>query len=159
MLRGIAGTSTLPWAVIGDFNEVIHGHEHDGVGNRSQAQMDAFWDALDTWGFTDIGYTGNSGRFERRVSGGTFTRVRLDRCVASSEWVLSYPNASLEHKDSASSDHSALLLKLDVHACMHEEQASLAVLFICDIDTLCCLQVSIHLCCSCMQILTFLLPA
>lgn len=117
MLRGIAGTSTLPWAVIGDFNEVIHGYEHDGVGNRSQAQMDAFRDALDTCGLMDIGYTGNKWTFERKVTGGTFTRVRLDRCVATAEWLLSYPDAILEHKNSASSDHSALLLSVDVNAC------------------------------------------
>ena len=42
MLRGIAGTSNDPWVVIGDFNEVLHAHEHDGTGQRSQAQMDAF---------------------------------------------------------------------------------------------------------------------
>ena len=54
MLHGIAGTSNEPWVVIGDFNEVLHAHEHDGIGQRSQAQMDSFRDAIDTCSF--VGY-------------------------------------------------------------------------------------------------------
>ena len=104
--------------VIGDFNEVLHGYEHDGVGSRSQAQMDGFRDALDTCGLSDIGYTGTDWTFEKKVAGGTFTRVRLDRCVANPEWAFSYPSANLEHKATASSDHVALHLRLDgLHAC------------------------------------------
>ena len=59
MMRGIASSSSLPWATLGDFNEVLRADEHDGIGNRSQAQMDAFHDALDTCGLADIGYQGN----------------------------------------------------------------------------------------------------
>lgn len=78
--------------------------------------MDAFRDALDVCGLTDVGYTGNDWTFERKVAGGTFTHVRLDRCVANSDWMLSYPAATHEHKTTATSDHAALLLKMDVHA-------------------------------------------
>nr|XP_045088271.1 uncharacterized protein LOC123496916 [Aegilops tauschii subsp. strangulata] len=118
MLTGITALSSLPWVVIGDFNEVLHAHEHDGVGQRSQVQIDAFRDAIDTCSLLDIGYTGNSWTFEKKVTGGTFTRVRLDRCVATPEWMLAFPQAELEHKVAASSDHAPLLLRLDhVHAC------------------------------------------
>ena len=56
-LRGIAETQNRPWAVLGDFNEVLHIHEHDGEGARSQAQIDGFREAIDTCGLSDIGYT------------------------------------------------------------------------------------------------------
>ncbi|XP_073354033.1 uncharacterized protein [Aegilops tauschii subsp. strangulata] len=62
MLKGIVGTTNLPWVVMSDFNEVLQAHEHDGVGSRSQGQMDAFRDALDTCGLTDLGYIGRSYR-------------------------------------------------------------------------------------------------
>ena len=68
MMRGIVGSSNLPWVVMGDFNEVLCAHEHDGVGNRSQAQMDAFRDALDTCGLTDIGFIGRNWTFEKKVT-------------------------------------------------------------------------------------------
>lgn len=112
MMRGIASSSSLPWAALGDFNEVLRADEHDGVGNRSQAQMDAFRDTIDTCGLADIGYQGTPWTFEKRVTGGTYTRVRLDRCVASPEWSLAFPSAKLEHKNTASSDHAATLLTL-----------------------------------------------
>ncbi|XP_073360371.1 uncharacterized protein [Aegilops tauschii subsp. strangulata] len=74
--------------------------------------MDAFRDTIDTCGLADIGYQGTPWTFEKRVTGGTYTRVRLDRCVASPEWSLAFPSAKLEHKNTASSDHAATLLTL-----------------------------------------------
>ena len=75
MLRGIVRANDMPWLVLGDFNEVIQVHEHDGVGQRNQARMEAFRDASDTCGLSDIGYTGNTWTFEKKVTGGTYTRV------------------------------------------------------------------------------------
>ena len=105
MLRGIVGANDIPWLVLGDFNEVIHAHEHNGVGSRSQAQMEAFRDALDTCSLSDIGYTGNSWTFEKKVAGGTYTRVRLDRAVENPAWSIAFPAAVLEHKSATTSDH------------------------------------------------------
>ena len=34
-LRDLAGSIHSPWVVMGDFNEVLHLREHDGVGQRS----------------------------------------------------------------------------------------------------------------------------
>ena len=118
MLRGIAGMSNDPWIVIGDFNEVLHAHEHDGIGQRSQAQMDVFRDAIDTCGLSDIGYKGQSWTFEKRVVGGTYARVRFDSGVANPAWVLAFPDASLEHLTAATSDHVPMMLRLQaMHAC------------------------------------------
>lgn len=106
-LRGIAETQNRPWAVLGDFNEVLHIHEHDGVGHRSQAQIDAFREAIDTCSLSDIGYTGSSWTFEKKVAGGTYTRVRLDRCFVNPEWALALASSALSHKNAASSDRSS----------------------------------------------------
>jgi endonuclease/exonuclease/phosphatase family metal-dependent hydrolase len=117
-LKNIAETQNRPWAVIGDFNEVLNLSEHDGVGSRSQAQIDGFREAVDTCGLSDIGHTGTNWTFERKVAGGTFTRVRLDRCLANPEWLVALPASTLHHKTAASSDHIPILLMLrDLHAC------------------------------------------
>ncbi|XP_073362594.1 uncharacterized protein [Aegilops tauschii subsp. strangulata] len=80
--------------------------------------MDGFREAIDTCGLIDIGYKGVPWIFEKKVAGGTFTRVRLDQCVASVEWCLNFPLAQLEHYTAATSDHSPLVLTVrEVHAC------------------------------------------
>ena len=117
MLRGIVGASDIPWLVLGDFNEVLHAHEHDGVGNRSQAQMDAFRDALDTCGLMDIGYSGIGWTFEKKVTGGTYTRVRLDQGVANPAWTIAFPSTIVEHKSAATSDHVPIYVRLVHDAC------------------------------------------
>ena len=68
-LKNIAETQNRPWAVIGDFNEVLNLSKHDGVGSRSQAQIDGFREAVDTCGLSDIGYTGTDWTFEKRLLG------------------------------------------------------------------------------------------
>ena len=73
---------------------------------------------MDTCGLADVGYRGSTWTFEKKVAGGTYTRVRLDRCVANAAWLLAFPSAVVEHKISASYDHIPILLKLmDTHAC------------------------------------------
>ena len=69
ILSDIRASSDLPWMLMGDFNEVLHASEHDGMGNRTRAQMEAFKDALDTCGLSDIGYSGLTWTFEKKVAG------------------------------------------------------------------------------------------
>jgi hypothetical protein len=111
-LCSIAGTSDLPWLVLGDFNEVLMQSEHEGVNPRGQGQMDGFRDALDICGLADLGYTGRRWTFEKKVSGGTFTRVRLDRAVADTEWNTIFPFAEVVNETAACSDHGPIVLKL-----------------------------------------------
>ena len=47
VLKGISTMSDLPWLCFGDFNEVLRPEEHDGVADRSNAQIQAFRDAVD----------------------------------------------------------------------------------------------------------------
>jgi exonuclease III len=42
MMKDIASTSSLPWLCLGDFNEVLHADEHEGVGHRTLTQMQGF---------------------------------------------------------------------------------------------------------------------
>ena len=81
MLKFIKSASPLPWMCIGDFNEVLHQFEHDGVGDRSPGQIAGFRDAVDICESADLGYEGTSWTFEKRVAGGTFCRVPLDRAL------------------------------------------------------------------------------
>jgi hypothetical protein len=96
-MKNIRDENNLPWLCIGDFNEVLCAEEHDGVGRRTQAQMAGFRDAVDFCGLCDLGFSGRPWTFEKKVSGGTFSRVRLDRGLATPAWLALFPEAQIIH--------------------------------------------------------------
>ncbi|XP_071679666.1 uncharacterized protein [Lolium perenne] len=69
---------------------------------------------MDVCGLADLGYTGIPWTFEKKVAGGTYCRVRLDRALASPCWSARYPMAEVKHLAStAMSDHLPILLELE----------------------------------------------
>ena len=86
---------------MGDFNEVLMHDEHEGIGNRSQAQIQDFRDAVDICGLVDLGFKWTRWTFEKTVVGGTFMRVRLDRVLGMPEWCGKFPAAMVEHLTAA----------------------------------------------------------
>ena len=55
-LKHLKGTSTLPWLEIGDFNEIVGLLEKEGGSTRLRQQMDRFIEAINFYGFRDLGY-------------------------------------------------------------------------------------------------------
>jgi hypothetical protein len=114
MLKYIRSTNDLPWLCVGDFNEVLHREEHVGVNERSWTQIAGFREAVDVCGLYDLGYRGVPWTFEKRVAGGSFFRVRLDRGLATPAWCARFPEAEVHHLAAyATSDHLPILVKLD----------------------------------------------
>lgn len=74
--------------------------------------MAGFREAVDDCSLMDMGYTGLPWTYEKRVAGGSFVRVRLDRCLADANWCSLFPGASVRHLGAAGSDHVPILLSL-----------------------------------------------
>jgi endonuclease/exonuclease/phosphatase family metal-dependent hydrolase len=110
MLKFIKASSPLPWLCVGDYNEVLHREEHMGVSERSNAQIQAFRETVDMCELLDLGFTGTAWTFEKKVSGGSYYRVRLDRALATASWSLRYPMAVVQHLTAAASDHSPIMV-------------------------------------------------
>ena len=110
LLKGLSFLNDLPWLCMGDFNEVLCPEEHQGAANRSNAQIQAFRDTVDICMLMDLGYQGRFWTFEKKVHGGHYCRVRLDRALASPEWSAMFPYATLRHLQAAKSDHSPIVL-------------------------------------------------
>lgn len=49
-------SNSLPWLVIGNFNEILYHYEKEGGRARSQRQLQDFHDALDDCELVDIGF-------------------------------------------------------------------------------------------------------
>jgi hypothetical protein len=110
MLKYIKSSSSLPWVCMGDFNEVLHRSEHVGVQERSNAHIAGFREMVDVCGLRDLGYEGRSWTFEKKVAGGSYCRVRLDRALATADWCTRFPLATVQNMTAATSDHGPILL-------------------------------------------------
>lgn len=74
-MKGLATYNSLPWLCMRDFDEVLRPDEHEGVANRSNAQIQGFRDTVDVCMLMDLGYQGRFWRFEKKMAGGSDTRV------------------------------------------------------------------------------------
>jgi hypothetical protein len=110
MLKHIRSSSALPWVCIGDFNEVLFRSEYEGVQERRFAQMEGFREMTDVCGLYDLGFEGRKWTYEKRVIGGSYCRVHLDRALATPDWSTRYPMATVTNMAAATSDHGPILL-------------------------------------------------
>jgi hypothetical protein len=108
-IRHLHAQSSLPWVLIGDFNEILYSHEKEGGNPRPQQFMQAFRDVLYDCNLEDLGFSGD--KFTWR--GGRICE-RLNRALANDAWLAMHPHASLHHLDSMRSDHRSILLETEV---------------------------------------------
>jgi endonuclease/exonuclease/phosphatase family metal-dependent hydrolase len=112
-LTALRASSTLPWLVVGDFNEVQWQYEHFSANLRAEAQMAAFRDCLQLCELNDLGFSGLPFTYDNKRAGSRNIRVRLDRAVADNSWRDIYSETEVVHLVSPCSDHSPLLVKLE----------------------------------------------
>ncbi|GMI81726.1 hypothetical protein HRI_001841900 [Hibiscus trionum] len=110
LLRLLNDSPSIPWLVIGDFNELLFSHEKRGGRLRSARQMDDFREALNECSLEDIGFQGQWFTWEWGRLQSNNIRERLDRGVANQLWCDLFPHYTLEHLGHSFLDHCPLLL-------------------------------------------------
>jgi hypothetical protein len=112
LLQRLNSQSALPWCCLGDFNELVRVEEKQGRLSRSENQMQRFHDALDDCGFIDLGYSGPSYTWtNNRV--GDMTWERLDKAVATANWLMLFPTAKVHYLEGRWSDHKPILVSTE----------------------------------------------
>ena len=110
LLKLIRDRSTLPWLVVGDFNEIACASEKEGGSSRQRRQMKLFTETLNWCGLRDMGFVGPRFTWLYQTADGGQIRERLDRVVASSAWAERFREARVHHLSNSASDHSVLAL-------------------------------------------------
>ncbi|KAA3490037.1 reverse transcriptase [Gossypium australe] len=110
LLRHLSGDHNTPWLVLRDFNEITSSFEKRGGRLRSERQMLDFRMALEDCNLIDIGFKGCWFTWERGRVKATNIRERLDRGVATLNWLELFPKHQIEHLTHSFSDHCPLLL-------------------------------------------------
>jgi hypothetical protein len=112
-LRHLSGLSPTPWLCMGDFNEIVSMSEIKGSTIRARKQMEEFRNALANCQLCDLGFNGPKYTWNNGREGATFTKERLDRAVANSEWRMMFENVKVQVMARRSSDHHPLLLNFN----------------------------------------------
>ncbi|GLT63047.1 hypothetical protein SLA2020_356410 [Shorea laevis] len=111
-LSTIANNISMPWMMIGDFNDVLDQSEKFGGNRICQARVRAYLECMNNCNMFDLGFVGNRFTWVNMRFSHQLIRERLDRAWANPEWKLLFPEAALFHLPRTSSDHCLILLVL-----------------------------------------------
>jgi hypothetical protein len=114
LLRELRDMSTLPWCIIGDFNDLLSQADKQGRHPHPNWLCEGFRCAISDCDLTDIHLDGYP--FTWIKSGGTphVIEERLDRAFANTEWLMLYPEVRLQNLLTSHSDHSPIILHTSV---------------------------------------------
>ena len=79
----------FPWFYTGDFNEILHQDEKDGVRPHNQSQINLFREFLHDSCLMDLAFKGCKFTWTTNPRDGIVTKKRIDRALANWEWRLS----------------------------------------------------------------------
>jgi hypothetical protein len=112
IMQRLKTRSSEPWVVIGDFNETMWQHEHFFETRGGERQMSDFQETLDACGLKVLGFAGLPWTYDNKKSGNRNVKIRLDRGVATQDWMDRFFDASITHFNLPRSDHCPLLLSV-----------------------------------------------
>ncbi|XP_074352985.1 uncharacterized protein LOC141692145 [Apium graveolens] len=113
MLEDLAGKSSLPWCIIGDFNYIVSRDEKQGGRVQPRWLMEGFSDASDRCELSDLGFIGDKFTWEKSRGSSSWVQERLDRGMATQAWKDLFPQAEVRVVDVTTSDHLSLYLYLN----------------------------------------------
>ena len=95
---------SVTWICTSDFNEITTQSEKKGGRVRPHSQMQPFHEALDEYGFMDMGFVGLNFTQHKHLTDYTVWEW-LDRVVATNSWFTKFPNTKIYHLDVTILDH------------------------------------------------------
>ncbi|KAL4361603.1 hypothetical protein GQ457_04G019930 [Hibiscus cannabinus] len=115
----LSASSDLPWLTGGDLNENLSDREKQGGRRRNPIYISNFRDCLSRQLLSDCKPSKGWFTWTRMGPNSITIRERLDRFLASSSWLLSFPNFNVYSKFYASSDHCFIVLNTVMDTTLH----------------------------------------
>ena len=113
-LQNLALHVSLPWVLLGDFNDMISDEEKLGGLPVNRTRMSAFRNCMDNCGLIDLGFHGPRYTWTNKsLCWHTTIREWLDRGLGNAEWATLFPTAEIHHLPKVKSDHCPILLSTD----------------------------------------------
>ncbi|GAU29062.1 hypothetical protein TSUD_278180, partial [Trifolium subterraneum] len=111
LLRALGNMSSIPWCIIGDFNDLLSQADKKGIHPHPNGLCMGFRQAVSDCDLKNIPIEGH--QFTWIKSRGTphVIEERLDRAMASTSWLQLFPHVRLTNLLASHSDHSPILLQ------------------------------------------------
>ena len=94
------------WAgLVGDLNDILSNLEKVGGPAREEWSFKAFRSFVSNCGLVDLGYVRHPYTWNNRRDGASNVRECLDRAIATYNWQICFPNATIFHLLPVGSDH------------------------------------------------------
>ncbi|XP_010555870.1 PREDICTED: uncharacterized protein LOC104825266 [Tarenaya hassleriana] len=106
--------TSRPWLLVGDFNQILHPHEHASPSSSCSLSsgMLEFQDCLFTSGLFDLTARGHFFTWTNNNTDNPITR-KLDRALVNEAWLLSFPESYARFDAPTPSDHCPCLVDMD----------------------------------------------
>ena len=111
-LSEVANLHTLPWLLLGDFNEVLCEEEKFGGRQVNLNRALEFKDCIDACNVIDLGFASPKFTWTNKRPISDLILERIDRCFANPEWRLLFLEATVTHLPCTFYDHHPVLVKL-----------------------------------------------
>jgi hypothetical protein len=106
--------SNEPWCIIGDFNDHLSPNDKRGGPERPAWLIRGFQQAVTDCNLYDLPLLGYQFTWFKSIGTTSSKEARLDRALVTSSWQDLYLNATLQTLVAPISDHTPLLLQLDL---------------------------------------------
>ncbi|XP_074377162.1 uncharacterized protein LOC141718680 [Apium graveolens] len=111
MIRRLSNASSLPWCILGDFNDLLYSSDKQGVHPHPGSLMEGFRKALEESMLYEIDLECGSFTWEKGRGSNDRVQERLDRSFATREWWLKFPLCNLSVITVPVSDHKPIFLE------------------------------------------------
>lgn len=110
LLRSLSSISSLPWCIIGDFNDLLTTTDKMGKHLHPQELLDGFKEAISDCTLSEIDLVGGSFTWENNRGKPNWIHEKFDRAFGNIEWWTKFPLCKLTLLHTVVSDHNPLLI-------------------------------------------------
>jgi exonuclease III len=111
LIDQLAQDTTNPkWLLFGDFNIIMYNHEKQGGNSMDSNIINLFRNTTNRYSMQDLGYSGEIFTWNNRQDDNNHIKERLDRFLASEDWLQTFPSYLNSHLVRYKSDHCPMLL-------------------------------------------------
>lgn len=106
-------TTSKPWLILGDFNEIRKREERVGTRARvSQANIEEFNNCIENSSLNELQSIGEELTWNNMRKGDEMIASRIDRAFGNQGWLEEWPNAKSRLHRGRTSDHALLIVEL-----------------------------------------------